>query len=150
MMEKQPIPETDEGGFDPGMMETAGYSAKAIRFCNEQPNRGVLSDADQVSEVAGPCGDSITVYLRIREGKVDRAKALVSGCPGAVASAMAAMELAKGKTLTEALAIEEKDIVRMLEYLPDEKQDCIQLSAKALHKAVEEYVVGGPSFKKRE
>ena len=149
-MEKEFIPEITDSGIDPGMMKNAGYSAKAIQYFKEQPNRGVLADADQVTELAGPCGDSITVYLRVREGRIDGAKALVSGCPGAMVSAMAAMDLVKGKTLTQALAIGERDIFRILEDLPDEKQDCVQLSARALHKAVEDYVRSGPSLNKRE
>ncbi|MBI9078054.1 MAG: iron-sulfur cluster assembly scaffold protein [Desulfatibacillum sp.] len=149
-MEREPIPERASQGFDPRLMKKAGYSPKAIQYFAEQPNRGVLADANQVTEMAGPCGDSITIYLRVKEGRVDDARALVTGCPGAMVSAMAAMELVKGKTLNQALAIEEKDIFRALEELPDEKQDCVQLCARVLHQAVEDYVCSGPSLSNRE
>ena len=63
----------------------------------------------------------------------------VLGCPGAIASAMAAMDLIKGKTIEDAMAIKDRDIFRMLEEIPDQKQHCIRLTIKTLKKAIEEY-----------
>jgi nitrogen fixation NifU-like protein len=66
--------------------------------------------------------------------------------PGAVASAMAAMEMIKGKTIEEALQLKDGDVYKVLEQLPDQKQHCIRLSVKTLHKALEEFSGknGGP------
>jgi nitrogen fixation NifU-like protein len=121
------------------MLSGSGYSQKAIDYYLEQGNMGSLSDADQVSELTGPCGDTMKVYLKVEEGRIKDAKIQVLGCPGAVASAMVAMELAKGKTVEEALEIKDRDIVRILEELPEQKVHCVRLAVKALIKALNDY-----------
>ena len=121
------------------MLSGSGYSQKAIDYYLEQANMGSLSDADQVSELTGPCGDTMKVYLKMEEGRIRDAKIQVLGCPGAVASAMVAMDLAKGRTVEEALQIKDRDIVRILEELPEQKVHCVRLAVKALEKALNEY-----------
>ncbi len=121
------------------MLSGSGYSEKAIDYYLEQSNMGSLSDADQVSELTGPCGDTMKVYLKMEEGRIQDAKIQVLGCPGAVASAMVAMDLAKGRTVEEALQIKDRDIVRILEELPEQKVHCVRLAVKALEKALNDY-----------
>ena len=121
------------------MLSGSGYSQKAIDYYLEQANMGSLSDADQVSELTGPCGDTMKVYLKLEEGRIRDAKIQVLGCPGAVASAMVAMDLAKGRTVEEALEIKDRDIVRILEDLPEQKVHCVRLAVKALEKALRDY-----------
>jgi len=121
------------------MLSCSGYSNKAIEYYLNQPNMGSLSDADQVSEMTGSCGDTMKVFLKVYNGCIQEAKALVLGCPGAVASAMVAMELAKGKTIEEAFTIRDRDIYHILEEIPDQKQHCVRLAVKALQKALNEY-----------
>jgi nitrogen fixation NifU-like protein len=79
------------------------------------------------------------IYLKLEDGRIKDAKIQVLGCPGAVASAMAAMELIRGKTIEEAMAIQDRDIFRMLEEIPDQKQHCIRLTNKTIKKAIQEY-----------
>jgi len=100
---------------------------------------GTLSDANQVSELTGACGDTMRVYLKVDQGRIMDAKMQVLGCPGAVASAMAAMELIKGKTIEQAKRLTDRDIFRVLEQLPDQKQHCIRLAVKTVQKALDEY-----------
>jgi len=49
------------------------------------------------------------------------------------------MERIKGKTFDEGMEINDRDIFRMLEEIPDQKQHCIRLTVKTLQKAIEEY-----------
>lgn len=121
------------------MLYGSGYSDKAITYYINKPNMGILDDANQVSELTGPCGDTMKIYLKIENGIIEDAKIQVLGCPGAIASAMAAMEMIKGKTFDEVMAIKDRDIFRMLEDIPNEKQHCIRLTNKTIQKAIEEY-----------
>ena len=121
------------------MLAGSGYSDKAIEYYLNRPKMGSLPDANQVSELTGPCGDTMKIYLRLDDGRIEDAKIQVLGCPGAVASAMVAMELATGKTIEEAHNIKDRDIFRVLEALPDQKQHCIRLAVKTLQKALDEY-----------
>jgi nitrogen fixation NifU-like protein len=121
------------------LLISSGYSEKAINYFLEKKNMGSLPDADQVSELTGTCGDTMKVYLKVEDGRIKDAKIQVLGCPGAVASAMAAMDIIKGKTLEEAQGLKDRDIFRMLEDIPDQKTHCIRLTNKTIQKAIEEY-----------
>ena len=121
------------------MLSGSGYSDRAIEYYLNRPNMGSLPDANQVSELTGPCGDTMKIFLKLDNGRIEDAKIQVLGCPGAIASAMVAMELATGKTIEEAHNIKDRDIFRVLEALPDQKQHCIRLAVKTLQKALDEY-----------
>ena len=121
------------------LLSGSGYSDKAITYFLNRENMGTLSDADQVTELTGFCGDTMKIYLKLEDGRIRDAKIQVLGCPGAIASAMAAMELIRGKTIEEAMAIKDRDIFRMLEEIPDQKQHCIRLTNKTIKKAIQDY-----------
>jgi nitrogen fixation NifU-like protein len=122
-----------------GLLSGSGYSEKAINYFLEKKNMGSLSDADQVSELTGTCGDTMKIYLKVEEGRIKDAKIQVLGCPGAVVSAMAAIDIIKGKTLDEVQGLMDGDIFRMLEDIPVEKTHCIRLTNKTIQKAIKEY-----------
>ena len=121
------------------LLAGSGYANKAITYFLDKKNMGTLPDADQVTELTGPCGDTMRIYLKMETERIKDAKIEVLGCPGAVASAMAAMDLIKGMTLEEAMAVKDRDIFRMLGDIPDQKQHCIRLTVKTIQKAIEEY-----------
>lgn len=130
------------------ILSGSGYSDKAIGYYLDQPNMGSIADADQVTELTGPCGDTMKIYLKISDELISDAKIQVLGCPGAVSAAMVAMELAKGKTIDEAYHIKDRDIFRILEQLPEQKQHCIRLAVKTLQKAIDEYKVNNNGHRK--
>ena len=80
------------------------------------------------------------VYLKVIDGRVEDVRYQVLGCPGAIASAMAAAELVRGQTLAEAKRLKDADIFKEIVDLPDQKQHCIRLSVKALQKAIDDYI----------
>ncbi|MHC1724491.1 MAG: iron-sulfur cluster assembly scaffold protein [Syntrophobacteraceae bacterium] len=121
------------------MLAKSGYSEKAIRYFVDKPNMGTIPDADHVSEMTGSCGDTMSVCIKIEKGVVREVKYQVLGCPGAVASAMAAADLIRGKTIEEACKLNDGDVFRLLEEIPAQKHHCIQLAVKTLQKALSEY-----------
>ena len=125
------------------MLAVAGYSDKAINYYIEKPHLGSIPDADQISEMTGTCGDTMGVFLKIQDGTIEDAKYEVMGCAGAVSAAMAAVDLIKGKSLSEARAINDGTIFGVLEDIPVKKHHCIQLAVKTLHKAIDAYNNGG-------
>ena len=128
----------------------SGYSEKAIQYYLDKKNMGTLDDATLVSELTGQCGDTMKIYLKIDDGIIRDAKIQVLGCPGAVASAMVAMDMIKGKTLEQAMKITDRDIFRELEEIPDQKQHCIRLTKKTIEKAIEEFRAGNGGNPKGE
>lgn len=121
------------------MLSESGYSDKAIRYFQEKQNIGFLENANQITDLTGPCGDSMKISMNIEGGTIDDAKIQVLGCPGAVASACAVVSLAKGKSLEEAASLDMDVLYKELEKLPDQKVHCARLALKTLHKAIEGY-----------
>lgn len=121
------------------MLSNSGYSDKAIHYFQTKKNIGVIEDADQMTDLTGPCGDTMKISLNIAGDKIDDAKIQVLGCPGAVASGCALINLAKGKTLKDAGQIDLDSLYKELEKLPDKKIHCARLALKTLQKALEEY-----------
>ena len=84
----------------------------------------------QISELTGHCGDTMKISLKIDGEIIQDAKIQILGCPGAIASAMAAMDMIKGKSLDYALKMTDRDIFREIEDIPDQKQHCIRTDKK--------------------
>jgi nitrogen fixation protein NifU and related proteins len=121
------------------MLLGSGYSEKAVDIYLKRANMGSLPHADQITELTGHCGDTMKIFLEIDDNVIKDAKIQVLGCPGAVASAMVAMDLIKGKTVDEAASLRDGDVYRVLEQLPDQKQHCIRLTIKTLQQALDDY-----------
>lgn len=128
------------------MLSDAGYAQPAINYYLEQKYMGHIENADQVSEKIGSCGDTMKIYIKLNgHNTIEDIRYEITGCAGAISAAMAAVELAKGKTLDEALAIDDGDVFKALESIPEKKHHCIQLAVKTMHQGIEEYKAGNVS-----
>ena len=121
------------------MLSESGYSDKAIEYFQARENIGVLEDAEQITGLTGPCGDTMKISLNIKDDRIDDAKIQVLGCRGAVASGCAVVKLAKGKSLEDASEIDMELLYKDIEKLRDKKIHCARLALKTLQKALEEY-----------
>lgn len=103
-------------------------------------NVGEIKDADGIGEVGNPvCGDMMTFYIKVKDNKIEDVKFKTFGCGAAIAVSSMVSEMAKGKTLDEALKISNKNVAKELGGLPKNKLHCSNLGADALHKAIENY-----------
>ncbi len=122
------------------MLSEAGYANPAIDYYLEKKYMGYIENADQVSEKVGSCGDIMKVYLKIdRDNMIEDVRYEITGCAGAISAAMAAVDLVKGKSMDEALKINDGHVFKVLENIPEKKHHCIQLAVKTLHKGIDEY-----------
>ncbi|MBQ9018431.1 iron-sulfur cluster assembly scaffold protein [Candidatus Saccharibacteria bacterium] len=102
-------------------------------------------DFDAVGLVGNPiCGDQMKMYIKVgrREDGAEIIEDLrwkTYGCASAIASTSALSEIAKGKTLDEALKITAEDIDNYLGKLPRHKFHCSILGHDALSDAIEKY-----------
>ncbi len=95
---------------------------------------------DAVGIVGNPiCGDQMKMFLQIKNDKITDIRWKTYGCASAIASTSALSELAKGKTLDEALEISAKDIDDYLGNLPKHKFHCSVLGHEALKDAISKY-----------
>ena len=97
-------------------------------------------DYDAVGLVGNPiCGDQMKMYIKVKDDKIADVRWKTYGCASAIASTSALSELAKGKTLDEALKISAKDIDDYLGNLPKHKFHCSILGHDALREAINKY-----------
>ena len=103
-------------------------------------NVGEIKDPSGVGEVGNAkCGDIMKMYLKIRDNVIQDVKFETFGCGSAIASSSMATEMIKGKTVEEALAISNKDVVDALGGLPAHKLHCSVLAEEAIKSAVKDY-----------
>lgn len=113
------------------------YNQKTVDYFSNPRNMGEIEDADAVAEGGNPvCGDVVKLWLKVRGGKIADIKFKAFGCGACIASASALTEMAKGKTIQEALKITKVEIADFLGGLPPQKMICSNFSAEVLHKAV--------------
>ena len=116
------------------------YSEKVMDHFRNPRNVGVIEDADGVGEVGNAkCGDIMKMYLDIENDVIKDVKFETFGCGSAIASSSMATEMIKGKTVEEALAITNKDVVDALGGLPAHKLHCSVLAEEAIKSAVKDY-----------
>ena len=103
-------------------------------------NVGEIKDPSGVGEVGNAkCGDIMKMYLDIENDVIKDVKFETFGCGSAIASSSMATEMIKGKTVEEALAITNKDVVDALGGLPAHKLHCSVLAEEAIKSAVKDY-----------
>ena len=103
-------------------------------------NVGSIDDASGVGEVGNAkCGDIMKMYLQIEDGIISDVKFETFGCGSAIASSSMATELIKGKTIDEALAVTNKQVVDALGGLPAQKLHCSVLAEESIKAAVKDY-----------
>jgi nitrogen fixation NifU-like protein len=104
-------------------------------------NVGEIDDPDGVGEEGNPvCGDMMTFYIKVKDNRLEDVKFKTFGCGAAIAVSSMVSEMAKGKTLEEAMKITPKSVADELEGLPKNKFHCSNLGAQALNKAIKDYL----------
>ena len=118
----------------------APYSEKVMDHFAAPRNVGEIKDADGTGEIGNPvCGDMMTFYIKVKDDVIEDVKFKTFGCGAAIAVSSMVSEMAKGKTLDEAMKITNDDVAEELGGLPKNKMHCSNLGADALHAAIEDY-----------
>ena len=117
------------------------YSDKVMDHFRNPRNMGEIPDADGVGTVGNPvCGDLMNIYIKVKDNRIADIKFKTFGCGAAVATSSMTTELAKGKTLEEAMKITRGDVAESLGGLPPVKMHCSNLAADGLHAAIDDYL----------
>ena len=116
------------------------YSDKVIDHYTNPRNVGVIEDASGIGKVGNPvCGDIMKVYIKVEDNIITDVKFKTFGCGAAIATSSISTELIKGRTVEEALALKNGDVVEQLDGLPPVKIHCSLLAEEAIHEAVADY-----------
>jgi nitrogen fixation NifU-like protein len=120
------------------------YSEKTIDHFLNPRNLGEIPAPDGFGRVTGSCGDTMEIYLKVRDDRVINASFWTDGCGPSIASGSMITELARGKSVLEAQKITQQDILDALGGLPEDSVHCALLAADTLKEAIKDYL----AFKK--
>jgi len=120
------------------------YSEKVIGHYENPKNVGTLDKTKSnvgTGLVGAPeCGDVMRLQIEVEEGIITDAKFKTFGCGSAIAASSLATEWLKGKSIDEALTIDNMDLVEELA-LPPVKIHCSVLAEDAIKAAINDYRV---------
>ena len=122
------------------------YTKKVMQYFMHPKNVGEIKNADGTGKIGNPqCGDILWVYIKVAKNKkgkefIKDIKFKTLGCAAAIATSSMITELAKGKTLKEAMKITRDDVADALKGLPAIKMHCSNLASDALHEAIKNYL----------
>ena len=117
------------------------YNERVMDHFLNPRNVGEIVDADGVGSFGNPIdGDLVKIYIKVKDGRLTDVKFKAFGCVAAIATGSVVTEMAKGRTIDEALKITRRDVAERLGGLPPNKMECSNLAADALRKAIEEYL----------
>jgi nitrogen fixation NifU-like protein len=117
------------------------YSEKVMKLFKNPHNLGRMKNPDGMGRVGNPiCGDVMYLYIKVKNNIIKDIKFETFGCAAAIATSSMITDLAKGKTLEEALKITREDVAQEVGGLPPIKMHCSNLAADALHEAIKDYL----------
>ena len=123
-------------------MAQIGYNETVMDHFMNPRNVGVIENPDGYGKVGNPvCGDLMEIFINVKDDRIDDIKFRTFGCGSAIAVSSMVTEMAKGKTLDEAIKITRNDVAEELGGLPPQKMHCSNLGADALHAAIKDYWV---------
>ncbi len=113
------------------------YTQTVIDFWQNPKNFRKIDSPDGYASVKGSCGDTMEMFLKMKDKKIFECTFNTDGCGTTLACGSAATELAKNKSFTQALASVGTDsILKKLGGLPEEDVHCAQLAAETLRRAL--------------
>ena len=116
------------------------YSKELLKRFKDPKFVKNIKNADGVGEVGNvACGDVMHLEIKVENNRIKDIGFKTFGCGAAIASSDVVCELAKGKTINEALKITKDDIVKKLGGMPQIKVHCSILGIEALQKAIKNY-----------
>lgn len=116
------------------------YTEKVMEHFQNPHNVGEIENANAIGEVGNAkCGDIMKMYMVIEDDVIKDIKFKTFGCGAAIATSSVATDLVKGKTIKEALAVTNKQVIDELGGLPPQKIHCSVLAEEAINAAIHNY-----------
>ena len=118
-----------------------GYSDKFKREFSNPKNIGKIENADSRVSITGVCGDTVEMYLAIKDERINDIKFMTDGCGATITCASYVTRMVKGKAITDALLMKPEDVDSYFEGLPDESKHCAKLTIDTLKAALNRYEI---------
>lgn len=118
-------------------------SAKVLHHVMEPAHLGEMEKPSCHAVITGPCGDTDVFFVRIFSSRIQEIRFRTTGCFFTIAACDAVATLAEGRTVREAMRIDQEAVIEYLGGLPDDHKHCALLAANTLHKALKAYIIRG-------
>ena len=115
------------------------YTEITIDHALNPQNMGSMEGADGFGRITGPCGDTMEIWIRVKDGTVIAANFLTDGCAATIAAGSMVTGLTRGKGVSQALKISQQDVLDALGGLPEDNEHCALLAANTLKEALKDY-----------
>ena len=113
------------------------FSAVVLQEARQPQNMGVMLDPNGHAVLLGSCGDTMEIFLRVQDSRIEIAVFMTDGCGPTVACGSMLTRMAQDKSLEEAAAIEAADLIIALDGLPPEHVHCATLAVHTLRQAAD-------------
>lgn len=113
------------------------YSEAVIERWMHPKSLGKMEQPDGYAKVTGSCGDTIEIFIKMGDEMISDCTFVTDGCGATLACASMAVELAKDKSFTQALAaVNAEAIIKRLGGLPERNLHCADLASQTLRYAL--------------
>jgi len=121
--------------------EAEDYNEHIVKLFHNPKNWGKPEpiEFNVEQKYKGPCGDTMVFFLKINEGRIEKAHYTTDGCGASVATGSQTMQLIEGKTIEFAETLTPEEIDEALHGLPDDHKHCAELAIRTLRRAIEKY-----------
>ena len=116
------------------------FSETVIDHAIHPRNVGEIQNADGLAVITGSCGDTMGLWLRVKNDIIQDIRFVTDGCGTSVASGSMVTELAKGKSISESMKIDREKVLNALGGLPEDSEHCALLAASTLKAAIRDYL----------
>ncbi|MCP4543292.1 MAG: iron-sulfur cluster assembly scaffold protein [Chloroflexi bacterium] len=112
------------------------YSKVIIQEARHPSNLGRIVEANAHGLVHGWCGDTMEIYVKLDDEKIEQATFMTDGCGVTVACGSMLTKVLTGKLLDEAIEIMPDDLIKALDGLPEGHQHCAELAVSTFQNAL--------------
>ncbi|MFC2165914.1 iron-sulfur cluster assembly scaffold protein [Acidobacteriota bacterium] len=117
------------------------YTETVIEHCQNPRNFHKVEQPEGYGKVTGSCGDTMEMFIQIKDGRISQCAFLTDGCAATIACGSMATEIAHNKSFTEALGtVKGEEILKRLGGLPEGNVHCASLAAETLRRALADYL----------
>ena len=116
------------------------YNDDVMKRFKAAKNAGTVKGANAKGEAGNiQCGDMMRLTLLVEDGVIKDAKFKTYGCVAAIVSTDIACDLIVGKTVEDALAVTNKDVLKIMGEIPPQKVHCSVMAQEVIAAAVKDY-----------
>ena len=121
--------------------EIKQYTERIVKLYHDPKNWGKPSD-DEITiskTYEGPCGDTMSFFLKIEDNIIKKANFITDGCGASVATGCQTTLLIENKSIDDAEELKAEDIDAALNGLPEDHKHCAELAIRTLERAIDDY-----------